>query len=102
MILKFFPSFFIFISFNFESLAALPTNDNFNKSRKVNLVEYLESAKEKLILKDYDGVINLLYVNIRSRYMPDSYLAESLINKGNAYFYLSLKKLRFPNYLVLF
>lgn len=82
MILKFFPSFFIFISYNFTSLAALPINDNFNKFRKVNLVEYLVSAKEKLILKDYDGVINLLYVNVKSRDMPDSYLAESLIYKA--------------------
>ena len=87
MILRFFFPFFIFMSFNFTSLAALPTNDNFNKSRKVNFVENVESAKEKLILKDYDSVINLLSINIKSRDIPDSYLVESLINRGNAYFF---------------
>jgi len=87
MILRFFFPFFIFMSFNFVSLAALPTNDNFNKSRKVNFVENVKSAKEKLILKDYDSVINLLSINIKSRDIPDSYLVESLINRGNAYFF---------------
>ena len=87
MILRCFFLFFVFMSFNFTSLAALPTNDNFNKSRKVNFVENVESAKEKLILKDYDSVINLLSINIKSRDIPDSYMVESLINRGNAYFF---------------
>ena len=43
--------------------------------------------KEKLILKDYDSVINLLSINIKSRDIPDSYMVESLINRGNAYFF---------------
>ena len=88
MILKYFFPFLLFISINFASLAALPNNDNFNKLRKINFVENVELAKEKLILKDYQGVINLLSINIKSNDIPDSYLVESLINRGNAYFLL--------------
>ena len=87
MILKYFLPFLLFMSINFASLAALPNNDNFNKLRKINFVENVELAKEKLILKDYQGVINLLSINIKSNDIPDSYLVESLINRGNAYFF---------------
>ena len=87
MILKYFLPFLLFMSINFASLAALPYNDNFNKLRKINFVENVELAKEKLILKDYQGVINLLSINIKSNNIPDSYLVESLINRGNAYFF---------------
>ena len=87
MILKYFLPFLLFMSINFASLAALPYNDNFNKLRKINFVENVELAKEKLILKDYQGVINLLSINIKSNDIPDSYLVESLINRGNAYFF---------------
>ena len=87
MILKYFFPFLLFISINFGSLAALPNNDNFNKLRKINFIENVELAKEKLILKDYQGVINLLSINIKSNDIPDSYLVESLINRGNAYFF---------------
>ena len=87
MILKYFFPFLLFISISFVSLAALPNNDNFNKLRKINFVENVELAKEKLILKDYQGVINLLSINIKSNDIPDSYLVESLINRGNAYFF---------------
>ena len=85
MILKFFFSFLIFINFNSLSLAALPTNDDFSQSSKVNFVQNVEAAKEKLLSKDYQGVISLLSINIKSKNIPNSYLVESLINRANVY-----------------
>ena len=99
MILKYFFPFLLFISINFASLAALPNNDNFNKLRKINFVENVELAKEKLILKDYQGVINLLSINIKSNDIPDSYLVESLINRANTYFFISDYKNAKADYL---
>ena len=99
MILKCFFPFLLFISINFASLAALPNNDNFNKLRKINFVENVELAKEKLILKDYQGVINLLSINIKSNDIPDSYLVESLINRANTYFFISDYKNAKADYL---
>ena len=99
MILKYFFSFLIFISINFASLAALPNNDNFNKLRKINFVENVELAKEKFLLKDYQGVINLLSINIKSKDIPNSYLVESLINRANTYFFISDYKNAKADYL---
>ena len=87
MILRFIFSICLFISLNSVVLAALPTNDNFSKLNKINFVQNVEAAKEKFLLKDYPGVINLLSINIKSNDIPDSYLVESLINRGNAYFF---------------
>lgn len=81
------------------SLAALPTNDNFSQSSKVNFVQNVEAAKEKLISKDYQGVINLLSINIKSKNIPNSYLVESLINRANAYFSINNYKNAKADYL---
>ena len=81
------------------SLAALPTNDNFSQSRKVNFVQNVEAAKEKLLSKDYQGVINLLSINIKSKNIPNSYLVESLINRANAYFSINNYKNAKADYL---
>lgn len=99
MILKFFFSFLLFISFNSASLAALPTNNNFSQSSKVNFVQNVEEAKEKFLSKDYQGVINLLSINIKSKNIPSSYLVESLINRANAYFFLNNYKYAKADYL---
>ena len=99
MILKFFFSFLILINFNSLSLAALPTNDNFSQSSKVNFVQNVEAAKEKLLSKDYQGVINLLSINIKSKNIPNSYLVESLINRANAYFSINNYKNAKADYL---
>ena len=99
MILKFFFSFLIIINFNSLSLAALPTNDNFSQSSKVNFVQNVETAKEKLLSKDYQGVINLLSINIKSKNIPNSYLVESLINRANAYFSINNYKNAKADYL---
>ena len=64
MILRFIFSICLFISINSVVLAALPTNDNFSKLNKINFVQNVEAAKEKFLLKDYQGVINLLSINI--------------------------------------
>ena len=81
------------------SLAALPTNDNFSQSSKVNFVQNVEAAKEKLLSKDYQGVINLLSINIKSKNIPNSYLVESLINRANAYFSINNYKNAKADYL---
>ena len=81
------------------SLAALPTNDNFSQSSKVNFVQNVETAKEKLLSKDYQGVINLLSINIKSKNIPNSYLVESLINRANAYFSINNYKNAKADYL---
>ena len=81
------------------SLAALPTNDDFSQSSKVNFVQNVEAAKEKLLSKDYQGVINLLSINIKSKYIPNSYLVESLINRANAYFSINNYKNAKADYL---
>ena len=99
MILKFFFSFLIFINFNSLSLAALPTKDDFSQSSKVNFVQNVEAAKEKLLSKDYQGVINLLSINIKSKNIPNSYLVESLINRANAYFSINNYKNAKADYL---
>ena len=99
MILKFFFSFLILINFNSLSLAALPTNDNFSQSSKVNFVQNVKAAKEKLLSKDYQGVINLLSINIKSKNIPNSYLVESLINRANAYFSINNYKNAKADYL---
>ena len=99
MILKFFFSFLILINFNSLSLAALPTNDNFSQSSKVNFVQNVKAAKEKLLSKDYQGVISLLSINIKSKNIPNSYLVESLINRANAYFSINNYKNAKADYL---
>ena len=81
------------------SLAALPTNDNFSQSSKVNFVQNVKAAKEKLLSKDYQGVINLLSINIKSKNIPNSYLVESLINRANAYFSINNYKNAKADYL---
>ena len=81
------------------SLAALPTNDDFSQSSKVNFVQNVEAAKEKLLSKDYQGVINLLSINIKSKNIPNSYLVESLINRANAYFSINNYKNAKADYL---
>ena len=81
------------------SFAALPTNDNFSQSSKVNFVQNVEAAKEKLLSKDYQGVINLLSINIKSKNIPNSYLVESLINRANAYFSINNYKNAKADYL---
>ena len=81
------------------SLAALPTNDNFSQLSKVNFVQNVEAAKEKLLSKDYQGVINLLSINIKSKNIPNSYLVESLINRANAYFSINNYKNAKADYL---
>ena len=99
MILRFIFSICLFISFNSVVLAALPTNDNFSKLNKVNFVQNVEAAKEKLLSKDYQGVINLLSINIKSKNIPNSYLVESLINRANAYFSINNYKNAKADYL---
>ena len=81
------------------SLAALPTNDNFSQSSKVNFVQNVKAAKEKLLSKDYQGVISLLSINIKSKNIPNSYLVESLINRANAYFSINNYKNAKADYL---
>ena len=81
------------------SLAALPTNDDFSQSSKVNFVQNVEAAKEKLLSKDYQGVINLLSINIKSKNIPNSYLVESLINRANAYLSINNYKNAKADYL---
>jgi tetratricopeptide (TPR) repeat protein len=81
------------------SLAALPTKDDFSQSSKVNFVQNVEAAKEKLLSKDYQGVINLLSINIKSKNIPNSYLVESLINRANAYFSINNYKNAKADYL---
>lgn len=99
MILRFILSICLFISLNYVVLAALPTNDNFSKLNKINFVQNVEAAKEKFLLKDYQGVINLLSINIKSKDIPNSYLVESLINRANTYFFISDYKNAKADYL---
>ena len=89
MILRLIFSICLFISLNSVVLAGLPTNDNFSKLNKINFVQNVEAAKEKFLLKDYQGVINLLSINIKSKDIPNSYLVESLINRANTYLFIN-------------
>ncbi len=99
MILRIIFSIFLFINFNSVLLAALPTNDTFIKLPKINFVQNVEAAKEKFQLKDYQGVINLLSINIKSKDIPNSYLVESLINRANTYFFIKDYKNAKADYL---
>lgn len=88
MILRFIFSICLFISINSVVLAALPTNDNFSKLNKINFVQNVEVAKKRFQLEDYQGVINILSINIKNKDIPNSYLVESLINRANTYFFI--------------
>lgn len=76
------------INFSSVPLAALPASDNLSKLNKINFVQNVQAAKERFQLKDYQGVINILSINIKSKDIPNSYLVESLINRANTYFFI--------------
>ena len=76
------------INFSSVPLAALPATDNLSKLNKINFVQNVQAAKERFQLKDYQGVINILSINIKSKDIPNSYLVESLINRANTYFFI--------------
>ena len=89
MVLRIIFSIFLMIHFNSVLLAALPTKDNLSKLNKINFLQNVEAAKERFQSKDYQGVINLLSINIKSTDIPNSYLVESLINRANTYFFIN-------------
>ena len=88
MILRTILSIFLMINFSSVPLAALPASDNLSKLNKINFVQNVQAAKERFQLKDYQGVINILSINIKSKDIPNSYLVESLINRANTYFFI--------------
>jgi len=89
MILRIILSIFLMINFSSVPLAALPAKDNLSKLNKINFVQNVEVAKKRFHLKDYQGVINILSINIKSKDIPNSYLVESLINRANTYFFIN-------------
>lgn len=88
MILRIILSIFLMINFSSVPLAALPAKENLSKY-KINFVQNVEVAKKRFQLKDYQGVINILSINIKNKDIPNSYLVESLINRANTYFFIN-------------
>lgn len=88
MILRVILSIFLMINFSSVPLAALPAKENLSKLNKINFVQNVEVAKKRFQLEDYQGVINILSINIKSKDIPNSYLVESLINRANTYFFI--------------
>lgn len=89
MILRVILSIFLMINFSSVPLAALPAKENLSKLNKINFVQNVEVAKKRFQLEDYQGVINILSINIKSKDIPNSYLVESLINRANTYFFIN-------------
>ena len=88
MILRVILSIFLMINFSSVPLAALPAKENLSKLNKINFVQNVEVAKKRFQLEDYQGVINILSINIKNKDIPNSYLVESLINRANTYFFI--------------